>query len=221
MSFSKSYIFLVTTLLLITLSHAAIFTVVNNCPYVVWAGAKPGGGRRLDHGQTWDITVPAGTQGGRVWPRTGCNFDASGRGKCNTGDCNGLLECNAYGVPPNTLAEYGLNQYMNQDFYDISLVDGFNVPMEFSPTANGCPHLRCTADIVGQCPNELKALGGCNNPCTVFKTDRYCCNSGNCGPTEYSKFFKDRCPDAYSYPKDDTATKGCPGGTNYRVVFCP
>ncbi|ONI06996.1 hypothetical protein PRUPE_5G094000 [Prunus persica] len=34
--------------------------------------------------------------------------------------------------------EYALNQYNNLDFFDISLVDGFNVPMDFSPTSNGC-----------------------------------------------------------------------------------
>ena len=105
----------------------------------------------------------------------------------------------------------------------ISLVDGFDVPMEFSPTSGGCTRgINCTEDIIGQCPNELKAPGGCNNPCTVFKTDQYCCDSGKCGPTNYSRFFKTRCPDAYSYPKDDqTSTFTCPAGTNYRVVFCP
>ncbi|KAK7851973.1 thaumatin-like protein [Quercus suber] len=95
--------------------------------------------------------------------------------------------------------------------------------MEFSPTSGGCTKgIRCTADINGQCPAQLKAPSGCNNPCTVFKTNEYCCNSGNCGPTNYSKFFKDRCPSAYSYPKDDaTSTFTCNGGTNYKVVFCP
>ncbi|KAF8412299.1 hypothetical protein HHK36_000260 [Tetracentron sinense] len=78
------------------------------------------------------------------------------------------------------------------DFYDISLVDGFNLPMDFSPTTGNCRGIRCSADINEQCPNELKAAGGCNNPCTVFKTDEYCCNSGtSCGPTTFSKFFKD------------------------------
>ncbi|KAG6619703.1 hypothetical protein I3842_Q086400 [Carya illinoinensis] len=135
----------------------------------------------------------------------------------------GPLKCQVYGAPPNTLAEYALNQFNNLDFFDISLVDGFNVPMEFSPTSNGCTlGIRCTGDIKGQCPNELRAPGGCNNPCTVFKTDQYCCNSGSCKPTNYSKFFKDRCPDAYSYPKDDqTSTFTCNGGTNYKVTFCP
>ena len=126
---------------------------------------------------------------------------------------------------PNTLAEYSLNQFQNKDFVDISLVDGFNVPMEFSATSGGgCNKngMRCTADINGQCPTQLKAPGGCNNPCTVFKTNEYCCNSGSCGPTNLSRFFTDRCPDAYSYPKDDaTSLFTCNGGSNYRVVFCP
>jgi hypothetical protein len=71
-----------------------------------------------------------------------------------------------------------LNQFNNLDFFDISLVDGFNVPMDFSPVSGNCRGIRCAADINGQCPNPLRASGGCNNPCTVFKTDQYCCNSG-------------------------------------------
>ncbi|KAG6740794.1 hypothetical protein POTOM_056263 [Populus tomentosa] len=205
-----------------TLSNAATFEIRNQCPYTVWAAAVPGGGRRLDRGQSWTITANAGTTQARIWGRTKCNFDGAGRGTCETGDCNGLLQCQAFGKPPNTLAEYALNQFNNLDFFDISLVDGFNVPMDFSPVSGNCRGIRCAADINGQCPNQLRASGGCNNPCTVFKTDQYCCNSGNCGPTEYSRFFKQRCPDAYSYPKDDqTSTFTCPGGTNYRVVFCP
>ncbi|KAF5753856.1 putative Thaumatin family [Helianthus annuus] len=178
------------------------------------------GGNR---GQTWSLTVAAGIVGARIWPRTGCNFDGSGHRRCQTGDCNGLLQCQGYGTPPNTLAEYALNQFNNLDFFDISLVDGFNVPMVFRPNSNGCTRgISCTADINGQCHAELRALGECNNPCTVYKTDQYCCNFGNCGPTDLSRFFKTRCPDAYSYPKDDqTSTFTCPGGTNYDVILCP
>ncbi|CAK7344604.1 unnamed protein product [Dovyalis caffra] len=198
------------------------FEIRNQCPYAVWAAAVPGGGQGLDRGQSWTIDVNAGTKGARIWARTNCNFDGAGRGRCETGDCNGLLQCQAYGQPPNTLAEYALNQFNNLDFFDISLVDGFNVPMDFSPVSGNCRGIRCAADINGQCPNPLRAPGGCNNPCTVFKTDEYCCNSGNCGPTDYSRFFQQGCPDAYSYPKDDqTSTFTCPGGTNYRVTFCP
>ncbi|XVE64884.1 hypothetical protein DITRI_Ditri07aG0137500 [Diplodiscus trichospermus] len=207
MKYSKNlslFSFFFIAALYFTVANAATFNIRNNCPDTVWAAAVPGGGAR-------------------IWARTKCQFDGAGRGSCQTGDCGGLLQCQAYGAPPNTLAEFALNQFNNLDFFDISLVDGFNVPMEFSPTSGGCSRgIRCTADINGQCPNELKAPGGCNNPCTVYKTDQYCCNSGNCGPTDLSRFFKTRCPDAYSYPKDDqTSTFTCPGGTNYRVVFCP
>ncbi|KAD4178364.1 hypothetical protein E3N88_26955 [Mikania micrantha] len=133
-------------------------------------------------------------------------------------------ECQSYGAPPNTLAEFALNQDNNNDFVDISLVDGFNVPMEFSPVGASCKTMRCGVDLNGPCPEPLRTQGGCNNPCTVFKTVEYCCTieRGSCGPTEYSRFFKDRCPDAYSYPQDDqTSLFTCPGGTNYKVVFCP
>ncbi|XP_049397616.1 thaumatin-like protein [Solanum stenotomum] len=200
----------------------------NNCPFTVWAAAVPGGGRPLEYGGTWkiepDITVVSSTKKGRIWGRTNCNFNTFGRSQCQTGDCNGLLECQGYGTPPVTLAEYALNQFNNSDFLDISLVDGFNIPMEFSPaSADECSvRIRCTADIIGQCPNELRTPGGCNNPCTVFKTEEYCCPSVSCGPTNYSRFFKDRCSTSYSYPMDDsTSTFICPGGTSYKVVFCP
>ncbi|KAJ0102924.1 hypothetical protein Patl1_06494 [Pistacia atlantica] len=207
----------------ITLANAASFDITNNCQYTVWAAAKPGGGRQLDHGQTWTITADPGTTEARIWARTNCQFDANGKGKCETGDCNGLLNCEGYGAPPNTLAEYALKQYMDMDFIDMSNIDGFNVPMEFSSVSAGCNRvIKCTADIIGQCPNQLKVPGGCNGPCPVFKTEEHCCNSGKCGPTTYSKYFKDRCPDVYSYPKDDaTSTFTCPSGTNYKVVFCP
>uniref|UniRef100_A0A251RLY8 Putative thaumatin n=1 Tax=Helianthus annuus TaxID=4232 RepID=A0A251RLY8_HELAN len=134
--------------------------------------------------------------------RTGCNFDGSGRGRCQTGDCNGLLQCQGYGTPPNTLAEYALNQFNNLDFFDISLVDGFNVPM--------------VALLSYGLPVGAITLAPCTELISIV------CNSGNCGPTDLSRFFKTRCPDAYSYPKDDqTSTFTCPGGTNYDVIFCP
>ncbi|XP_024031937.1 protein P21-like [Morus notabilis] len=205
-------------------THAAIFDIKNNCPYTVWAAASPGGGRQLDSGNTWTINVNPGTSSGRIWARTGCSFDGAGRGRCQTGDCGGILECQGYGQAPNTLAEFTLNGFSNLDYIDISVIDGFNVPMEFSPTSGGCNRvIRCTADIIGQCPAALRVDGGCNGACPVFKTDQYCCNSGNyCGPTDYSRYFKDRCPDAYSYPKDDaTSLFTCPSGANYKVVFCP
>ncbi|KAL0297742.1 UNVERIFIED_CONTAM: Thaumatin-like protein [Sesamum radiatum] len=168
----------ILTISFFTCTHAATFDITNRCSYTVWAAASPGGGRRLNTGQSWRINVAPGTVQARIWGRTNCNFDGNGRGQCQTGDCNGLLECRGYGRPPNTLAEFALNQFSNLDFVDISLVDGFNVPMEFSPTTNVCQNLRCTGRINEECPNVLRAPGGCNNPCTVFGTNQYCCTNG-------------------------------------------
>ncbi|KAG6489210.1 thaumatin-like protein 1 [Zingiber officinale] len=211
-------------------ANAATFEIVNRCSTTVWAAwatitPQAGGGRQLNQGESWTININAGATGGRIWPRTGCSFDGNGRGSCQTGDCGGVLQCGGYGRAPNTLAEFALNQFNNLDFIDISNIDGYTVGLDFSPTTGGCRGIRCANDsIVGECPAELRTTGGCNGPCTVFGTPDYCCTNGpgTCGPTPYSRFFKDRCPDAYSYPQDDpTSTFTCPGGTNYRVTFCP
>ncbi|KAJ0431771.1 putative Thaumatin family [Helianthus annuus] len=49
--------FLLFALLLLHSTSAAVFNIRNNCRYTVWAGAVPGGGRRLNPGQTWALTV--------------------------------------------------------------------------------------------------------------------------------------------------------------------
>ncbi|EYU18567.1 hypothetical protein MIMGU_mgv1a022143mg, partial [Erythranthe guttata] len=164
---------------MITSSRAATFDISNRCGYTVWAAASPGSGRRLESGQSWLINVAPGTNEARIWGRTNCNFDESGQGQCQTCDCNGRLKCQGYGRALNTLAEFSLNQPNNLDFVDISLVDG------------------CTAPINDQCPNEVRAPGGCNNPCTIFGGNQYCCTDGpgTCGPTPLLRFFKERCPD--------------------------
>ncbi|KAK4256178.1 hypothetical protein QN277_009076 [Acacia crassicarpa] len=87
----------------LSFSHGVRFDVTNRCPYTVWAAAVPSGGQQLNPGETWILNVAAGTTGSRIWGRTNCNFDGSGHGKCQTGDCGGLLECKDYGTPPNTL----------------------------------------------------------------------------------------------------------------------
>nr|GMD80033.1 osmotin-like protein [Ipomoea batatas] len=155
---------LLLLLSLITSTSAVNFEVRNNCPYTVWAAATPvGGGQRLDNGQSWNINVPRGTAMARIWGRRNCNFDGSGRGSCETGDCNGVLQCTGWGKAPNTLAEFALNQFNNLDFFDISNIDGFNIPMSFGPTTPGpdkCHQVSCTADIVGQCLGPLRIIQG-------------------------------------------------------------
>ncbi|CAD6269428.1 unnamed protein product [Miscanthus lutarioriparius] len=50
---------------------------------------------------------------------------------CQTGDCGGALSCTLSGQPPMTLAEFTIIGG-SQDFYDISVIDGYNLAMRFS-----------------------------------------------------------------------------------------
>lgn len=232
---------LVTLLLLVAASTnyaaGATLNITNRCSFTVWPAAVPvGGGMRLDPGESWALDVPANSGAGRVWACTGCSFDANGNGSCQTGDCGGVLKCKNSGKPPQTLAEFTVDQTSVQDFFDISLTDGFNVPMDFLPVPapeqrHGAPPCskgpRCPANITSQCPSELKAPGGCNSACNVFKQDKYCCTgttgTKTCEPTTFSLPFVRMCPDAYSYSLDDSSstTFTCPSGTNYQIIFCP
>ncbi|KAI4326990.1 hypothetical protein L6164_019499 [Bauhinia variegata] len=225
-SLSLSFLSLFVIALCFTSARATIIDITNKCNFTVWAAAVPGGGRQLNTNETWALEVASNTTGGRIWARTNCTFNATGVGQCQSGDCGGVLECqpNTTVTPPYTLAEYALDQYNGMDFYDISAVNGFNVPIKLSPVASGTRAINCTYDINNDCPSELKVAGGCKNPCTVFKTDQYCCTNSTttCGPTDYSRFFKQRCPEIYTYPMDDaTSTFSCQGSTNYTVIFCP
>ena len=69
---------------------------------------------------------------GRVWGRQGYCFDEEigGKGSCQIGNCAGLLHCQRFGgVPPATVVEmtFGTSK-SNSHYYDVSLVDGFNLP---------------------------------------------------------------------------------------------
>lgn len=75
------------------------------------------------------VTAPAGWAG-RFWARTYCDVNTK---HCLTGDCGNRLECGGNGgAPPASLVEITLNGYGGMDFYDISLVDGFNLPLSVS-----------------------------------------------------------------------------------------
>ena len=122
-------------------------TVENQCKEVIYpgivtqAGTGPSvGGFRLDTGESRDLTVSADWQG-RVWGRTNCSFNSAGTGAsnygglngggraCGSGDCGGVINCRATGETPVSLSEFTLSSPMGQTFYDISLVDGYNIPI--------------------------------------------------------------------------------------------
>ncbi|KAH9316684.1 hypothetical protein KI387_025311 [Taxus chinensis] len=226
-------------------ARSASFTVLNNCPYTVWPGFLSGAGTaplpitgfELPPGATQVVVTPA-QWSGRMWGRTGCTFNAQGKGNCTTGDCGGQLQCSGAGaIPPASLAEFTLDS-ATLDFYDVSLVDGYNLPMLVATSGGtgACIATGCITDINRSCPRELQLddgastsssnVLGCKSACEVFGSPEYCCsgayaNPNTCKPSTYSQLFKAACPRAYSYAFDDkTSTFTCKAA-DYAVTFCP
>uniref|UniRef100_A0A0A0L4Z5 Thaumatin-like protein n=1 Tax=Cucumis sativus TaxID=3659 RepID=A0A0A0L4Z5_CUCSA len=195
--------------------NSTTFTILNQCDYTVWPGLLSGAGTSqlsttgfvLEKGQSNPITIPPGWSG-RIWGRTYCSHDATGRFTCATADCgSGTVECNGKGaVPPATLAEFTLNGANGLDFYDVSLVDGYNVPMLITPqdgTGGGnCTTTGCATDLNSECPSELRVAASDGNEKSVASSNP-------------------ACPQAYSYAYDDgTSTFTCTAA-NYLITFCP
>ncbi|KQJ86095.1 thaumatin-like pathogenesis-related protein 4 [Brachypodium distachyon] len=136
---------------------ATSFSVTNQCNFVVWpalSDQQEGGGTQLNPGETWNLELfPPVTNNGAmaIWPRTGCDFNDAGSGSCATGDCDGRLSCSPFfsflHSPAATLAGFFLDDRSNTDFYDIDVINGFNVAMDFSCSTGvtircrdaGCP----------------------------------------------------------------------------------
>lgn len=224
---------------------ATVFTLQNRCPYTVWPGTLSGngaivlggGGFALLPNAAVALQAPPGWSG-RFWARTGCVFDPAGaNGRCTTGDCGGALRCAGGGAPPVSLVEFTLGG--DQDFYDVSLVDGYNVGIGVTPSppagaaGNGrCQYAGCLVDLNARCPAELRVAGdvgqtvGCRSACDAFGGAEYCCTGAHatpstCGPTRYSQMFKSACPTAYSYAYDDASSIcSCPAGGDYVITFC-
>ncbi|XP_028805934.1 thaumatin-like protein 1 [Neltuma alba] len=233
---SSEMVFVFILFLVLEGVSGATFTFVNKCDYTVWPGVlgKPDLGTtgfELSKGSSRGFQAPAGWSG-RLWARTNCNFDGSGHGTCATGDCgSGSIECNGAGAsPPATLAELTLGAAGAQDYYDVSLVDGYNLPMmvEANGGSGSCATTGCVTDLNRRCPSELKADGGdaCKSACDAFAKPEYCCNGefgspSTCKPSTYSEIFKSACPKAYSYAYDDSTSTFTCAGADYTVTFCP
>ena len=217
---------------------AAVFTLQNNCGNTVWPGIQGGegkaplmdGGLRLRSGENVNISAPEGWSG-RFWGRSLCSFDQSGRGTCITGDCGGKLQCSgAGGAPPATLAEFTLDSPV--DYYDVSLVDGYNMPVSIIPlgVSSSCNRATCVSDLNQRCPNglEVKRNGSvvaCKSACLALNRPQYCCtgqysNAQTCKPTSYSNVFKAACPTAYTYAYDDQTSLFTCDGADYLIRFC-
>ncbi|KAL8512551.1 hypothetical protein ACS0TY_018872 [Phlomoides rotata] len=181
----------------------ATFTFVNQCGYTVWLGILSGTGTAklsttgfpLNSGDSFPVSIPA-SWSGRMWGRSLCSQDSTiGKFTRLTGDSgSGTVECAGGGAaPPVTLAEFTLNGAGGLNFYDVSLVDGYNLPMVIAPQGGGgnCTIIRCVAVLNTACPSELKVVSAittgageegcvaCRSACVAFGDPNYCCSGDN------------------------------------------
>ncbi len=225
--------------------HPRTVTFVNRTDEAIWVAATPAAlsgatGWKLPVGASVSVQV-SDSYNGRIWGRTGCHFGTGGRGRCETGDCGGRFQCTGWGEIPATLAEFDLDSYDHLDFYDVSMVDGSNLPMYINTVggttpdkinSRGCEQGRgCTSTV--KCPARLRVrtdgrLVACISPCARFGTDRYCCRGqfakgcspAHTWPVDYALDFKRAEPYAYSWSGDNaTSVFTCAGGCSYRIVF--
>ncbi|KAH9617885.1 hypothetical protein KSS87_023512 [Heliosperma pusillum] len=236
-----------------TAEATASFRMVNRCRYTVWPGLLSGAtssplpttGFTLKPGKSRTFTFPK-SWSGRIWARTHCSVNSDRKFSCLTGDCaSGVVPCGGAGaIPPATLAEFTLNGAGGLDFYDVSLVDGYNLPMlvvargghggDCSPTGclvdinEGCPRGLSVMTTRGNVSNsaDIGTVVACKSACEAFGNPEFCCSEAfstpdTCHPSVYSNFFKQACPRSYSYAYDDkTSTFTC-ASADYLIVFCP
>ncbi|WVF65426.1 hypothetical protein IAT40_000153 [Kwoniella sp. CBS 6097] len=154
-------------------------TINNKCPAPIYlsigsptggalgADGSPQPGSWMQEVGEYGFTVPDDWKDARIWAQTGCEGTNCKIGNCGGGVCDG----NQYGTPGATLAEFGFGGYGGQDYYDISMVDGYNLPMQID--VQGCPTASCGVqqDILEVCDPSLvypKGSGkvySCGSPC--------------------------------------------------------
>nr|AEE63251.1 unknown [Dendroctonus ponderosae] len=244
----KLALYLATAAIVVVCSQAATFNINNKDGGPIWVGIQgntgkehlANGGFKLAQGESRSLTA-ADDWGGRFWSRTWCYEDENNH--CHTGDCGNKVECEgAGGTPPATLIEFTLQGYGGLDYYDISLVDGYNSMASVEPV-NGqgdggeysCKKAQCATQINSLCPSELQVKspdGGsiiaCNSACNAFLTEEYCCSGSHSTPetckssdwaVDYPAIFKSACPDAYSYAYDDHKSTFTCVASQYNINF--
>ncbi|KAI0772744.1 Osmotin thaumatin-like protein [Trametes elegans] len=257
----KGFVATTVALALAAKASARTFTVYNNCPFTIWPAIFTDlhvGTAKPDHSTGWEqgayqsvsFNVPNNWAAGRIWldqARRDCDFSVNpGPNSCLDGGCNGGLECDpntGTGVPPATVAEFTLSASNGVDWYDVSLVDGYNLPVRIDNN-KGCHVADCPVDLGPNCPSELKgpfdSSGfpvGCKSACQAGLGDPVnnpnCCTgthntAATCPPSgvAYYDYFKGNCPNAYAYAYDEssgTALWTCDSGlqADYTVTFCP
>ncbi|KAI8096020.1 thaumatin, partial [Thamnidium elegans] len=181
---------------------------------------------------SFDIVNVGGTQSYRF------NGPWSGRFWARHEECWQSSTCQgASTTAPASLVEFTFLSADGNDFYDISFVDGYNLPVSIEPAEQsskvGKGYYWCRKPAcrnVPTCPQELKVwIGGvysaCQSACSKFGNQAYCCaglfdTPEKCGINKYAQLIKDECPDAYSFAYDDEKSLYQCQASVYTVTWC-
>jgi len=125
------------------------------------------------------------------------------------------------GAEHHTLAEFTFNTDFNDfDWYNISHVDAFNLPMQIVPVERpDCATLTCADDLLAACPmvGQFEDDGGDVVACVSPERDD--------GESPVAVYFES-CDDAYAWSGDDqngddpSPVRAC-AGEDWDIVFCP
>ncbi|KAI9030699.1 thaumatin [Phycomyces nitens] len=204
--------------------------VENNCDSKLYVG-------NTANGQLYGSSIPVNAGGshkfvfdngwaGRIWARK----------KCSGNDCTYA----GIGAPAS-LAEFYFKGPTGNDFYDISFVDGYNLPLSITPinghsngTTGESNAFLCGSSVCStlpSCPKGFESKDaegnviGCMSACTKFGTPEICCTGQydtefTCSGNEYAEQVKAQCPNAYSWAFDDSTSAYMCNAEGYKVTFC-
>ena len=207
--------------------------IENRCPYATWTLVSDAYRNILPNSAPYQMApntaIVVGWPddfSGRIWPRSAC-----------TGTGYNDLKCAQKG--DDTLAEFTLTRGMNSDWYDVSLVDGFTIPVGILQL--DVPWTSRPDYVVG---GPLGSNEICGSPICAVDLNLDCaasqqqkdgsgkvvgCKSGPKN-SDAAKYLKAGCPSSYSYDFDDPQSLfRCPtavqnGGTgakDYDIIYCP
>lgn len=118
--------------------------ISNSCAETVWPAISSAASSAAPYTtgfelapEQWKLLTVPWEWTGCVWGRTLCSTNFGGRFSCVTGDCRtGHQDCagiSSNPSPPVTLAQFRVvgngSRGMQVFSYDVSVVDGFNIPM--------------------------------------------------------------------------------------------
>jgi hypothetical protein len=125
------------------------------------------------------------------------------------------------GAERHSLAEFTFNTDFNDfDWYNISYVDAFNLPLQIAPLARPkCKTLSCPQDLLAECPSVGRFLDSQGELSACVSPDR------NDAMSPVALYFES-CDDAYAWSGDDqkgddpSPVRAC-AGEDFQITFCP